>query len=86
MAILAAWGAGMAAWSAALLLANRHGGLWGFFRVQFLVMAGMWYVADRPQAVRRRRRERGQCVRCGYDLRETPQQCPECGAIPSQPT
>ncbi|MDB5173601.1 MAG: hypothetical protein JWN51_2374 [Phycisphaerales bacterium] len=37
----------------------------------------LWRVVRDPRA-----RQRGSCRVCGYDLRATPDRCPECGTVP----
>jgi hypothetical protein len=49
----------------------------------FVVAAGLMPGARLLLWFRRRRRRRtGHCSACGYDLRATPERCPECGAVP----
>jgi hypothetical protein len=44
-----------------------------------ILLAVLPLIAARRVVVGWRRTRRGQCVRCGYDLRATPDRCPECG-------
>jgi hypothetical protein len=49
----------------------------------WIVLLGAIYPAlvARRRFVKRRRITRGQCVQCGYDLRESRERCPECGLV-----
>jgi hypothetical protein len=53
------------------------------------VPPGLSYLLWRCRRRMQLRLESGQCVRCGYDLRESPGRCPECGtpstAVPVRP-
>jgi hypothetical protein len=55
--------------------------LW-FIALALATVPGLRTIAA---ARRRRERRRGLCQCCGYDLRATPERCPECGALTAQP-
>jgi hypothetical protein len=67
-------------------------GAWLLRRHLGSVLIGVWVVGGLGVGVewyRRRhvarqefRRRNGICLRCGYDLRATPERCPECGTVP----
>ena len=45
------------------------------------VLAAVLPACRAPRLIRnRRRRRQHRCVQCGYDLRATPDRCPECGS------
>jgi hypothetical protein len=58
---------------------------WRIFQFPFWFVAGLTGVLPTFWIARRVRRWRnmaGLCLACGYDLRATPERCPECGAVP----
>ena len=48
--------------------------------ILFAVAPAWWVTRERTRRRRRRRERAGLCTRCGYDLRASPEICPECGA------
>jgi len=49
-----------------------------------LVFATLGTLAWAISRHRRQKRQVGYCVQCGYDLRATPERCPECGTVVSK--
>ena len=56
--------------------------LWPFT----LVPAVYLFLTFRRWRRHRRRIRQGLCLVCGYDLRATPERCPECGTVPLMPS
>jgi hypothetical protein len=55
-----------------------------FFVLCTLAVPALWLHIEWRRRRARRRRDAGLCVCCGYDLRASPERCPECGAIPAK--
>jgi hypothetical protein len=51
--------------------------------IAFGVLPGVVLVRYRKRRRRTSRMTRGLCPNCGYDLRATPEVCPECGPVPA---
>ncbi|HEY8667523.1 MAG TPA: hypothetical protein VIL86_12710 [Tepidisphaeraceae bacterium] len=48
----------------------------------FVILPSIWL---RRRMIARKSNRLGLCRNCGYDLRATPQRCPECGTIAASP-
>jgi hypothetical protein len=76
-------------------LGFRFGGLRGPAGSLWNLAVPYWFICSASLALpawatchcwgERRRKRPGLCGRCGYDLRCTPDRCPECGTAPAVP-
>jgi hypothetical protein len=70
----------------------------GTFNGRMLIHFPLWWlwclfsafpiirVVQRVRAIKRLSFQRGLCPQCGYDLRATPDRCPECGIVATKLT
>jgi hypothetical protein len=67
---------------------NMHAKIWLIFSVVFLILpttrlslfaVGIWRRSREAKWAKSNR-----CANCGYDLRATPDRCPECGKVSDQ--
>jgi predicted Zn-ribbon and HTH transcriptional regulator len=57
---------------------------WWSVWIASLAVAGIYYIWWRRARLLEMRVRNGLCIRCGYDLRESPGRCPECGRDPGK--
>jgi len=58
--------------------------IWPLVIITGLLPLG-WLLKWRHRRRREYRTTHGLCLSCGYDLRATPDRCPECGTVPAKP-
>lgn len=56
-----------------------------FLPLAFGILPAWWLPRRFRDGRARRRRARGQCGKCGYDVRATSGRCPECGTVATRP-
>jgi hypothetical protein len=62
-----------------ILFDLQWGNPYQFAIIASLIVPGLWIIEWNDRRGERRLL-RGRCPTCGYDLRATPDRCPECGA------